>query len=217
MAHLSLSRDPIAFLNDSGVGYRLMQVNMRESFFLRGALASDVFYLLAGRAKLTVVSESGKEITVAMISAQQFFGEESASDEGGRRSTSATAISHCDAVRIERKEVLRLLGNESAFLQCFMGYLLVQCMRSQAALVDQLSSSSERRLARVLLLMAEATAPGGALTMIPEITQETLADMVGTTRSRVSKFMNEFRRRGVIDYKGRIWVHKRRLEAMLNE
>jgi CRP-like cAMP-binding protein len=208
----------VTFLNNLSIVHRVVQVREKEAFFLQGTPANDVFYLLTGRAKLTVISESGKETTVAIIPAKQFFGEEaSASEGGGCRPVTCTAIVHCTAVRIERKEMLRSLIQEAAFAQLFMAFLLAQSMRAQADLVDQLSNSSEKRLARILLLMAAEAKPGQPVALIPEISQETLADMVGTTRSRVSKFMNGFRKQGLIDYKGRIWVHTPLLETMLGE
>ena len=208
---------PVAFLAHSGVTYRLVDLKEKESFFHQGAFASDVFYLLTGRAKLTVVSNSGKEITVAMISAKQFFGAEACAAERGSRLANATAVVHSTAVKIDRKEVLRLLRHESSFFQLFIASLLAQSVRSQADNVDLLSNSSRRRLARILLLMAETAKPGHAVALIPEVTQETLADMIGTTRSRTSKFMNEFRKLGFIDYRGRIRVNTKSLSAMLDE
>ena len=169
------------------------------------------------RVKLTVVSTNGKEATIALLSAGDFVGEESIAGVVGLRLATATAITACTALKIERSEMIRVLQEEHAFSNLFLKFLLARSMRTQADLVDQLFNSSEKRLARVLLLLAEFGKPGEPEPLIPEITQETLAEMIGTTRSRVSHFMNKFRKLGLISYNGHIEVHSSLLGAVLHE
>jgi CRP/FNR family transcriptional regulator, cyclic AMP receptor protein len=175
-----------------------------------------MFYLQRGRAKLTVVSAAGKEATITLLTAGDFVGEESIAGAVGRRLATATAMSACTALKIEREEVIRVLHEEHAFSDLFLKFLLARCMRAQADLIDQLFNSSEKRLARILLLLAEFGKPGEPEPLIPEITQETLAEMIGTTRSRVSFFMNRFRKLGFIEYNGRIRVHRSLLNIVLH-
>jgi CRP-like cAMP-binding protein len=174
-----------------------------------------VFYLQKGRAKVTVVSKTGKEATLTFVSAGDFVGEESVAAVAGQRLATATAITACTALKITREEMVRAMHEEHAFSDLFLKFLLARSMRIQADLVDQLFNSSEKRLARVLLLMAEFGKPGDPETLIPKISQETLAEMIGTTRSRVSFFMNRFRKLGFIEYQGRIRVHKSLLNVIL--
>ena len=192
--------DTAAFLTSAGLGRRIVQVRPKQALFSQGNPADSVFYLQKGRAKLTVISKSGKEATIALLSTGDFVGEKSIMAVPGLRMATATAITACTALKIERTEMLRILHEEHAFSDLFVKFLLARSMRIQADLVDQLFNSSEKRLARILLLMAEFGKPGEAETLIPKITQETLAEMVGTTRSRVSFFMNRFRKLGLIDY-----------------
>jgi CRP/FNR family transcriptional regulator, cyclic AMP receptor protein len=209
--------DPATFLSRAGLGRRIVRLKSKESFFAQGNPADCVFYLQSGRAKLTVVSKNGKEATITMIAAGEFIGEESIAGPVGLRMASATAISPCTALKIERAEMIRILHEEHAFSDMFLKFLIRRSMRTQADLVDQLFNSSEKRLARILLLMAEFGKPGEPETLIPSITQETLAEMIGTTRSRVSFFMNRFRKLGFIEYKGRIRVHKSLLNVILHD
>jgi CRP-like cAMP-binding protein len=209
--------DPSTFLTDAGLGRRIVRLRAKQSFFLQGNPADCVFYLQSGRAKLTVVSKSGKEATITLLGPGEFIGEESIAGVGGRRMATATAITGCIAMKIERAEMTRVLHEEHAFSDLFLKFLLQRSMRVQADLVDQLFNSSEKRLARILLLMAEFGKPGEPETLIPAITQETLAEMIGTTRSRVSFFMNRFRKLGFIEYKGRIRVHKSLLNVILHD
>ena len=174
-----------------------------------------MYYLQKGRAKVTVVSQRGKEATITLLSTGDFVGEESLAAIVGLRLATATAINTCTALKISRDEMVRVMHDEPAFADIFLKFLLTQSMRTQADLVDQLFNSSEKRLARILLLMAEFGKPGEPETFIPPITQETLADMIGTTRSRVSFFMNRFRKLGFISYNGRIQVHKSLLNVVL--
>jgi CRP-like cAMP-binding protein len=176
-----------------------------------------VYYLQKGRAKVTVVSQRGKEATITLLSTGDFVGEESLAAIVGLRLATATAINTCTALKISRDEMVRVMHDEPAFADIFLKFLLTQSMRTQADLVDQLFNSSEKRLARILLLMAEFGKTGEPETFIPPITQETLADMIGTTRSRVSFFMNRFRKLGLIEYNGRIRVHKSLINVILHD
>ncbi|MBW4027952.1 MAG: Crp/Fnr family transcriptional regulator [Acidobacteria bacterium] len=205
------------FLAKAGLGRRIIRVATNEAFFLQGSAADSVFYLQKGRAKLTVVSERGKEATITLLSAGDFVGEESIAGPAGLRLATATAITACMALKIERDEMIRVIHEEHAFSDLFLKFLLSRSMRTQADLIDQLFNSSEKRLARILLLMAEFGKPGEPETLIPPITQETLAHMIGTTRSRVSFFMNRFRKMGFVEYNGRIRVHKSLLNVILHD
>ena len=207
--------DPAAFLAHAGLGRRIVEVMPKQTFFVQGDPADSVFYLHSGRAKLTVVSHNGKEATITLLSAGDFVGEESLASMPGVRLTTATAVNTCSALKIGREEMIRVMHEEHDFSDLFLSFLLARSMRTQADLVDQLFNSSEKRLARILLLMAEFGKPGERETFIPPVTQETLADMIGTTRSRVSFFMNRFRKLGFIDYNGRIQVHKSLLNVVL--
>jgi CRP-like cAMP-binding protein len=209
--------DAVDFLAKAGLGRRIVQVNPKETFFSQGHPASSIFYLQKGRAKLTVVSKNGNEATITLLSAGDFAGEDSLASVGGRCLATATAITACTALKIEREEMVRVMHEEHAFSDLFLKFLLTRSMRTQADLVDQLFNSSEKRLARILLLMAEFGMPGEPERQIPPITQETLAEMIGTTRSRVSFFMNRFRKLGLIEYNGRIRVHKSLLNVILHD
>jgi CRP/FNR family transcriptional regulator, cyclic AMP receptor protein len=209
--------DAAAFLASAGLGRRITHFKKKQPLFSQGEPADSIFYLQKGRASLTVVSKSGKEATIALISAGEFAGEESIAGAAGLRLATATAITACQALKIERGEILRVLHEEHAFSDLFLKFLLARCMRTQADLVDQLFNSSEKRLARILLLLAEFGKPGEPEPLIPEITQETLAEMIGTTRSRVSFFMNRFRKLGFIEYNGRIRVHRSLLNIVLHD
>jgi CRP-like cAMP-binding protein len=208
--------DVAAFLASSGLGRRIAQFKPKQLLFSQGDPADSMFYLQRGRAKLTVVSAAGKEATITLLTAGDFVGEESIAGAVGRRLATATAMSACTALKIEREEVIRVLHEEHAFSDLFLKFLLARCMRAQADLIDQLFNSSEKRLARILLLLAEFGKPGEPEPLIPEITQETLAEMIGTTRSRVSFFMNRFRKLGFIEYNGRIRVHRSLLNIVLH-
>jgi CRP-like cAMP-binding protein len=209
--------DPVAFLAVAGIGRRLMHLKPGNSFFAQGSVADCVYYLQSGRAKITVVSARGKEATITLLGSGEFIGEEAIASSAGLRLASATAITACLALKIERKEMIRVLHEEHAFSDLFVKFLLSRSMRIQADLVDQLFNSSEKRLARILLMMAEFGMPGEPETLIPPITQATLAEMIGTTRSRVSFFMNRFRKLGFIEYNGRIHVHKSLLNVVLHD
>ena len=161
--------------------------------------------------------EAGKEATITLLSAGDFVGESALAAVPGLRLSTATAITACTALKITREEMIRVMHEEHDFSDLFLKFLLARSMRIQADLVDQLFNSSEKRLARILLLMAEFGQPGEPETLIPKISQETLAEMIGTTRSRVSFFMNRFRKLGFIDYNGRIRVHKSLLNVVLHD
>ena len=205
------------FLASAGLGRRVVQFKAKQVLFSQGNPADAVFYLQKGRAKVVVVSKGGKEATIALLSAGDFVGEESIAGAAGLRLASAIALTACLALRIEREEMIRVLHTEHEFSDLFLRFLLTRSMRVQEDLIDQLFNSSEKRLARILLLMAEFGQPGEPATLIPKITQETLAEMIGTTRSRVSFFMNRFRQLGFIEYNGDIRVHKSLLNVILHD
>jgi CRP-like cAMP-binding protein len=211
------SFDAAAFLMSAGLGRRIVQLAPKETFYSQGDPADSVFYLQNGRAKITVVSQAGKEATIALLSAGDFVGEGALAAVPGLRLSSASAITACTALKIMREEMIRVMHEQQDFSDLFMKFLLDRSMRIQADLVDQLFNSSEKRLARILLLMAEFGQPGKPETLLPKISQETLAEMVGTTRSRVSFFMNRFRKLGFIDYTDRIRVHKSLLNVVLHD
>jgi CRP/FNR family transcriptional regulator, cyclic AMP receptor protein len=211
------SFDATAFLMSAGLGRRIVQVAPKQPFFTQGDPADSVFYLQTGQAKITVVSEAGKEATIAILSASDFVGEEALAAVPGLRLSTATAATACTALKISRDEMIRVLHEERDFSDLFLKFLLTRGMRTQADLVDQLFNSSEKRLARILLLMAEFGQRGESRQLIPKISQETLAEMIGTTRSRVSFFMNRFRKLGFIEYDGRIRVHKSLLNVILHD
>jgi CRP-like cAMP-binding protein len=209
--------DPAAFLAEAGLGRRIVRLKPKEAFFSQGDPADCVFYLQSGRAKLTVISKEGKEATIALLTVGDFVGEDSMAGTPGLRMATASAITPCSALKIERTEMVRVIHEEHAFSDLFLRFLLERSMRTQADLVDQLFNSSEKRLARILLLMADFGKPGEPESLIPKISQETLAEMIGTTRSRVSFFMNRFRKLGFIDYNGGIKVHKSLLNVVLHD
>jgi CRP-like cAMP-binding protein len=207
--------DSAAFLANAGLGRKIVELEPKETFFSQGDPANTVFFLQTGRAKLTVVSQNGKEATITLLSAGDFVGEESLASIPGLRLATASAVNSCVALKITRDEMARVMHDEPRFADFFLKFMLARSMRTQADLVDQLFNSSEKRLARILLIMAEFGKPGERDTFIPPISQETLAEMIGTTRSRVSFFMNRFRTLGYINYNGRIQVNKSLLNVVL--
>ena len=209
--------DIAKYLEEGGVGRKSVRLRPEQILFSQGSPADSIFYLRAGRAKLTVLSPGGKEATVALLSAGEFIGEESLASVDGVHMAKATALEFCTVLEIAREEMIRVMHEESSFAEIYLKFLLARSMRIQADLVDQLFNSSEKRLARILLLLAEFGEPGKPEPFIPPITQETLAEMVGTTRSRVSFFMNRFRKLGLIEYSGRIRVHKALLNVILHD
>lgn len=209
--------DVATFLIKAGLGRRVAQLAPKQTFFVQGNQADSVFYIQKGRAKVTVVSKGGKEATITLLFAGDFVGEEALASPGGLRLATATAVTACTALKIKREEMIRVMHEEHAFSDLFLKFLLARSMRIQADLVDQLFNSSEKRLARILLLMAEFGQDGDPEAFIPKISQETLAEMIGTTRSRVSFFMNRFRKLGFIEYNGRIRVHESLLNVILHD
>jgi CRP/FNR family transcriptional regulator, cyclic AMP receptor protein len=205
------------YLSTSGPGRRIIHLKAKQVFALQGDQADSLFYIQTGRAKLTVVSKAGKVATVTLLAPGDFFGEECIAGLSGRRTTSATAITACAVLKISSEELTRVLHEESSFSDRFVQFMTLRGARTQADLIDQLFNNSERRLARTLLLMAEYGNSSGPLTYIPRVTQETLAEMIGTTRSRVSFFMNRFRSLGYVTYNGRIQVHKSLLSMVLHD
>jgi CRP/FNR family cyclic AMP-dependent transcriptional regulator len=206
-----------AILAAEGPGRSILRLAARQFFFSQGDPADAAFYLQTGRAKLTVISKGGKKATVTLLAAGDLFGEESMAVGKTIRTATASAVSRCVAMKIDSAEMLRVLHQGHAVSDFFMRFILNRGMRTQADLVDQLFNSSEKRLARTLLLMAEYGEPGAPETLIPPVTQETLAEMIGTTRSRVSFFMNRFRKLGYIEYNGRIRIHPALLNAVLHD
>jgi CRP-like cAMP-binding protein len=218
MADLKQARfDPAVFLARAGLGRKVVQLRAKQAFFSQGDPADCVYYLQSGRAKLTVISKGGKEATIALLSPGDFVGEESMAGTEGLRMATARAITQCTSLKIERSEMIRAMHEEHALTDLFLKFLLERSMRVQADLVDQLFNSSEKRLARILLLMAEFGQPGETEPLIPKVSQETLAEMIGTTRSRVSFFMNRFRKMGFINYNGGIKVNKSLLNVVLHD
>jgi CRP-like cAMP-binding protein len=209
--------DSAVYLATEGTGRKIVRLKARQDLFAQGSTADSVFYIQAGRAKLTVLSKRGKEATVTLLAAGDFVGEEAITATSALRMASATAIVACVALKIGREQMLRVLHEEHIFSAFFLNFMLLRGMRTQADLIDQLFNSSERRLARTLLLMAEFGQPGEPQTLIPPVTQETLAEMIGTTRSRVSFFMNRFRKLGYIEYNGRIRVNRLLLSVVLHD
>jgi CRP/FNR family cyclic AMP-dependent transcriptional regulator len=205
------------FLAYPGLGRTVVQLWPKQIFFRQGDPADSIFYIQTGSAKLKVISAQGKEATITLLSVGDFVGDESLAASGGLYLATAIAITGCTALRIERVEMIRAMHEQHSFSDLFLKFLLARGMRTQADLVDQLFNSTEKRLARILLLMAEFGQPGEPEPLIPEITQATLAEMIGTTRSRVSFFMNRFREHGFIEYNGRIRVHKSLLNVILHD
>jgi CRP-like cAMP-binding protein len=209
--------DAEAFLTNAGFGRKIVTLQGKQPFFSQGETADSVFYLQSGRAKLTVVSRNGKQATITLISAGEFVGEESLASVGALHLATATAITDCSALRIERAEMLRVMHKEPALSVIFTKYLLARGMRIQSDLVDQLFNSSEKHLAKILLLMAEFGEQGESNGLIPEITDERLAEMVGSSVSSIRFFMKRFHDLGLIEYNGRIRVHRALLNVVLHD
>jgi CRP-like cAMP-binding protein len=210
--------DPTTFLATIGEGRKNLTVSKKQAIFTQGDAADAVFYIQKGNVQLTVVSKIGKEATIAMLSEGNFFGEGSLAGQALRMG-SAAAMTDCQLLRIEKKAMMDALHREPALSEVFVAYLLARNVRYEEDLVDQLFNSSEKRLARVLLMLAHFGKEGVPETVVPKISQETLAEMVGTTRSRVSFFMNRFRKLGFINYaggvEGGLQVHSSLLNVVL--
>jgi len=220
--HLSPSRRekvfrPAAFLASAGVGRTIVDLKKGQRIFSQGDAATAVFYVQTGKIKLSVISKRGKEATIALLGAGNFLGEECIAAMQLQRVATATALTTTTLLRIERAEMVRVLHQEQLFSEVFVSYLLARNARVQEDLVDQLFNSSEKRLARALLLLAQFGKEGKPETVIPKISQETLADMIGTTRSRVSFFMNRFRKLGFIEYNGKLSIHSSLLNVILHD
>ncbi len=204
------------FLTEVGEGRDQTNYEKSQVVFSQGDPAQAIFYIQNGKIKLTVVSKEGKEAVVAILDAGDFFGEGCLAGQSVRMAT-ATAMSECSILRLEKAGVVRLLHEQPAFSDLLLHHLLSRNIRIEEDLVDQLFNSSEKRLARVLLLLANFGKDGKPEAVIPKISQETLAEIVGTTRSRVSLFMNRFRKMGFIDYNGGLEVHSSLLNVILHD
>jgi len=204
------------FLAKPGEGRTIAEVEEDKVIFTQGDPADSVFYLHKGKVKLTVVSKGGKEAVIAVLGPADFFGEGCLAGQPLRMAT-ATSMSPCSMMRVERETVVHTLQGEPAFSELMLSYMLTRTIRIEEDLVDQLFNSSEKRLARALLLLANFGKEGKPETVIPKISQETLAEMIGTTRSRVSFFMNKFRRLGFIEYNGTLEVHSSLLNVVLHD
>jgi CRP/FNR family transcriptional regulator, cyclic AMP receptor protein len=208
--------DPKDFLAKVGAGKHILEFRKDQHVFEQGDVADTVFYIQKGKVKLTVVSEQGKEAVVAILEPGQFFGEGCMNGHSLRIATT-TAMENCVITSIAKAAMITAIHDEPKFSELFMAYLLTRNSRIEEDLIDQLFNSSERRLARLLLLLANFGKEGSPQPISPNISQETLAEMIGTTRSRVSHFMNKFRKLGLIDYNGHIEVHNSLLNAVLHE
>jgi CRP/FNR family transcriptional regulator, cyclic AMP receptor protein len=206
-----------AFLATIGEGRKFVFVPKKQTIFAQGDPSDAVFYIQNGKVKLTVVSNDGKEATIGILSEGDFFGEGCLAGQS-RRMASATALTDAAVLRIEKSAMMRVLHREHTLSDMFVAYLLARHIRYEEDLVDQLFNSSEKRLARILLLLAHFGKEGTPETVVPKIGQETLAEMVGTTRSRVSFFMNRFRKLGFIDYNSEgLQVHSSLLNVVLHD
>ena len=209
--------DPKKFLATIGEGRKVVAFPRKQTIFTQGDAADTVFYIQEGKVRLTVVSKIGKEATLGILGEGEFFGEGGLAGQPLRMG-SATAMTDCELLRIDKKEMTLALHREHAFSDLFVAYLLSRNIRYEEDLVDQLFNSSEKRLARILLLLAHFGKDGVPESVIPKISQETLAEMIGTTRSRVSFFMNRFRKLGFVDYgEGGLQVHSSLLNIVLHD
>jgi CRP/FNR family transcriptional regulator, cyclic AMP receptor protein len=208
------SFDPKVFLAKVGEGKMILEYHKDQVVFAQGDVADTVFYIQKGRVKVVVISEQGKEAVVGILEPGQFFGEGCMNGHSSRIATT-TAMEACLVTAITKAAMLAVLHSEPKFSEMFMAYLLIRNSRIEEDLIDQLFNSSEKRLARLLLLLANFGKDGSPQSISPNISQETLAEMIGTTRSRVSFFMNKFRKLGFISYNGKIEVHNSLLSAVL--
>ena len=208
--------DPAVFLETAAKGRVISTHPKKQVIFAQGDAADAVFYIKKGKVKVTVVSKQGKEAVVAILGADEFLGEGCLIGQPKRLAT-ASAMTECVTMRVDKAEILRVLQDEPAFSQMFISHILARNARVEEDLVDQLFNSTEKRLARVLLLLANFGKEGRPEPIVAKISQETLAEMIGTTRSRVSHFMNKFRELGFIDYNGHLEVHSSLLSVVLND
>jgi CRP-like cAMP-binding protein len=208
---------PEVFLSQTGVGRTIVEVSKKARIFSQGDVGDAVFYIQKGRIKLSVVSGEGKEATVAVLGEGSFLGEDCVAGVRSVRLSSAIAMTNCTVMRIERKEMMRVIHEEHVFSDVFVAYLIGRNSRIQEDLIDQLFNSSEKRLARALLLLANFGKEGAPEVVIPKVSQEMLAEMIGSTRSRVNFFMNRFRKLGFIDYNGSMRIHNSLLNVVLHD
>jgi CRP/FNR family cyclic AMP-dependent transcriptional regulator len=208
--------DSTDFLAKAGIGRTLSSFRKNQKIFSQGDPADAVFYIQKGKAKITIVSGLGKEAVVAILGKDEFFGEGCLTGQPLRIAT-AVAMSDCEIMRIEKTALIRTLQDQPAFSEMFLAHMLLRTIRVEEDLVDQLFNSSEKRLARALLLFANFGKEGKPEAVIAKVSQETLAEMIGTTRSRVSFFMNKFRKLGFISYNGKMEVHSSLLSVVLND
>lgn len=208
--------DPEIFLAKAGAGRNIMDYRRGQVVFSQGDPADAIFYIQKGKLKITVVSRQGKEAVIAILTAGDFIGETCLAGQIKRMAT-ATAMTDCSLLRLEKARMIRMLRDEPVFSELFLHYLLSRNIRIQEDLVDQLFSSSEKRLARALLLLANFGKEGKPEPVIAKISQETLAEIIGTTRARVNFFMNRFRKLGFIDYNGGLYVHSSLLNVVLHD
>jgi CRP-like cAMP-binding protein len=217
MAKRRLPFDPKSFLAKVGEGRTLSKYRKDQVVFSQGDLAEAVFYIQKGKVKVAVVSDQGKEAVVAILGAEEFCGEGCLAGQP-RRMATVTAMTECTIMRLQKTSIIRVLHDEPGFSEVFISHLLARTIRVEEDLVDQLFNSSEKRLARLLLLLANFGKEGRPEPIIAKISQETLAEMIGTTRSRVSFFMNKFRRLGFVDYNGSgLEVHSSLLNVVLHD
>ena len=210
------SFDPKVFLAKLGTGKAILEFHKNQNIFVQGDVADTVFYIQSGKVKLTVLSEQGKEAVVGILEPDQFFGEGCLNGHPLRIATT-TAMEECVITSITKEAMIAVLHKEPTFSELFTAYLLTRNSRIEEDLIDQLFNSSEKRLARLLLLLAHFGKEGSPQPINPGISQETLAEMIGATRSRVSFFMNKFRKLGLISYNGKIEVHSSLLSAVLHD
>jgi CRP/FNR family transcriptional regulator, cyclic AMP receptor protein len=208
--------DPKVFLATVDGGRTLSYYQKGEVIFSQGKPADSVFYIQKGKVKITVVSQQGKEAVVAVLGPEEFCGEGCLAGQP-RRMATAAAMTECDIMQVQKADIIRVLHEEPAFSEMFVSHLLARTIRVEADLVDQLFNSSEKRLARALLLLANFGKEGRPELVTAKISQETLAEMIGTTRSRVSFFMNKFRKLGLIDYNGHLEIHSSLLNVVLHD
>jgi CRP/FNR family cyclic AMP-dependent transcriptional regulator len=208
--------DPQTFLAKVGRGRTITTYQKNQSIFLQGDPADALFYIQAGKVKLTVVSHKGKEAVISILGPGDFFGEACLAGQP-RRMATASCLSACTIVRLAKVSAIRVIHEEPEFAELFLAYVLIRNIRVEEDLVDQLFNSSEKRLARVLLLLANFGKDGRPEKVIPKVSQETLAEIVGTTRSRVSSFMNKFRKLGFIHYNGGLEVNNSLLNVVLHD
>ena len=208
--------DPRTFLAQAGLGRTIIHLKKKQTVFSQGEPAEDVFYIQRGKVRLSVISPGGKEATIALLGDGDFLGEECIATSQPLRMATATVVADGEVLKIDKNQMIRTLHEQHALSDIFVSYLLSRNLRVQEDLVDQLFNSSEKRLARTLLLLAQFGKESTSETVIPKVSQEVLAEMVGTTRARVNFFMNRFRKLGFIEYNGKLLVHRSLLTVVLH-